>query len=221
MGKNRKRTFDDTVKKDDKKAKSTKYNVHKPALYIDTKYVEDYNNQILAHNQGSILHMSPVPRGTSVKERLGRAVRLKNIQLRGIINPRSDISAGVAMYLVWDSQVNRAQCDIRDILYNNYASAFVYPWNLTNRENAGRFKIIRKWHYGIGTETAGGSVAPIMFDEFVKLPSDLVCQWTNDDLAGTVGNCTSGALFLVTVGENPNTTPTTIMYSWRTSFEDI
>jgi len=166
----------------------------------DAKYVDTTLAAYALNTTGSVTHVSIVPTGTTVGSRDGKAFRCTSVQVRG--NAQADTTTLVgtgAAYLVWDRQPNKALAAVTDIL-DSASSA-----SLPKRENASRFKILKKWRWAFsGNNTTAGQINDTSIydvDDYVRLPSDCVATCTAADTTGVIGNRVTGALLLVTVGD--------------------
>lgn len=201
-----KRSLDSNVKNQGpKKQKSfsapkAKFRVTGNRTGIDSKYLDTTIDKNW-DSAGDITHVSAIAQGNTINDRDARACRLKScwIRLYGAVGASINTCA---TYLVWDNQPNKVLPAISDIfLPDPTAVGFPNDFNaksLPNRENAGRFVILKKDLRATPT-TSGG--AGVIIDEYVTLPDDCVCQYTLADTTGVITNCISGALYLVTMGE--------------------
>ena len=166
----------------------------------DSKYFDVAGATYGCNTTGSITHLDIVPQGTTVTTREGKSFRLTSVWARGSIdNLAATVLSDVLCMLVWDRQPNKALAAITDIIDVVTADSF------TKRENAGRFKILKKWSVSMSgsgtTVTNNGGKTNHRIDDYVKLPSDCVAVCTSADTTGAIGNRISGALLLVTAGD--------------------
>jgi len=184
----------------------------------EAKYVDIANATYALDTTGSITHVSVVPQGASVNQRIGRKCELKYFQMRGEMrNNATAVHNNVAVYLVWDEQPNKAMPAITDIL----DAASVYA--LSKRENVQRFKIIKKWRaamMGLGATPVTGTEM-VTLDEYVRLPKGLVVVPTTADITGAIADVINGALFLVTVGDTTGAAAAVLQVTCRTGFADV
>jgi len=186
----------------------------------EAKYIDIANTTYPCDTTGSITHVSVVPQGTSVNTRVGRKCELKYFQMRGYLRQNSAaVYNNVAVYLVWDEQPNKALPAVTDILDAANAQA------LSKRENVQRFKIIKKWRYALtgNTTTPATGSEVVTLDEYVRLPKNLVVVPTTADTTGVINDVINGALYLVTVGNEPvsATLAATLGVTCRTGFADV
>lgn len=186
----------------------------------DAKFVDIANANYACDTTGSVTHLSIVPTGTTVNSRDGKAFRPTSFECAGTIY--NSTSAGfnkARVLLVWDYQPNKALAGVTDIL--DSASSY----SLKKRENAARFKIIRDWRFDlVGTNSSGlyTDTAFETFDQYVKLPADCVAACTAADTTGAIGNRVTGALLLVTIGNNvAGATSAVLTMTGRVNFMDL
>lgn len=184
----------------------------------DAKFFDTAVATYEASTTGSITHLNPVPQGTTVNTRVGKAYRCTSVQVRGAVSNRSTstISSPVG-YLVWDYQPNKVLAAITDILDSVNSAAF------PKRENAIRFKIIKKFEYtltGNNATPASGDEAE-RIDAYVKLAPDMSTLLTSADTTGVIGDTINGALLWVTVGDvATGTAASSFNVGFRLNFRD-
>lgn len=167
------------------------------ALGADAKYFDVASATYAANTTGSITHLNIIAQGNTINKREGKAYRIKNIQIRGVIESDTTTTrAQVAFYLVWDKQPNKALAAITDIFDTVDSNSF------TKRENTGRFRILKKWHRVVigNTTTPATGRECIDVDKYLKLPKDLVTMCTTADTTGVIGDIITGALLWVSMG---------------------
>lgn len=190
------------------------------AKYFDRGTLATLMSSTLA---AAVVHINAVPQGTGVTQRDGRMAQMTSVQLRGNVigPPAANLSQGI-MYLVYDAQVNKALPAITDVLDTHSALS------LPRRENTSRFKFIKKWRWNCAGHLANsGTQAPCDssihdIDEYVRLPSYCLTEWTSTDTTGVIGNCVKGALYLVITGTgiDASTAPQLSLYP-RVNFKDL
>jgi len=185
----------------------------------EAKYVDIASAVYNLNTTGSIAHMSIIPQGTTVNTRVGRKSELKYFQMRGVIFSDSTTTlASWAVYLVWDAQPNKALAAITDVLDTASSHSF------SKRENVQRFKILRKWTgVNVGNNaTPSTALAAHRIDEYVPLPKGLVIVPTTADATGAIGDIITGALLLLTIGDQAaGTGDAHLTMTARTGFSDI
>lgn len=165
----------------------------------DAKFLDTAVAVYALNTTGSITHISPVPQGTTVNQREGKAFRCTSVNVRGqCFNNTTSALNAVAMYLVWDYQPNKVLPAITAIF--DTVNAYSFP----SRENNERFKVIKKFYtslIGVFSAPTNGQMAePI--DEYVRLPEDCNVLCTSADTTGAIGNTIQGALYWITMGNN-------------------
>lgn len=163
----------------------------------EAKFVDTAAAGYGLNTTGTVTHVSIVPTGTTVNSRDGKNFCCTSVQVRGTAyaDTTTTVSSGLAM-LVWDRQPNKALAGVTDVLDTVSSDSFL------KRENAQRFRILKKWRYAFG----GNSTAPASgnetfdVDDYVKLPKECVAKCTTADATGVIGNRVTGALLLVTAG---------------------
>lgn len=156
----------------------------------------------VADTTGSVTLLNGIATGTDFTDRIGRKVALKSLFIRGrICNIDNNIGPTVArLIVVYDMQTNGAAPSVTDILKSATSQAQL---NLNNRD---RFKVIVDKQWGLGqivdtatqTYAAGQDTYPIRI--FRKLPNlDQQFQGTT----AAVGSIATGALWMVTIGDQP------------------
>jgi len=164
--------------------------------------------------------LNTIPTGTSTVTRIGKRVTLKAISIRGNIQAASAGTINkVALVLIYIRTPNQAATlpAITEILVTQSSSS------LTNRDNASKFQIVRRWDYivtGNSTTPATGNEM-YTIDEFINLgmkPS----TWTSASTAGTIGEFEEGALVLLSLGSSANGATTTPVggFGCRCYFQD-
>ena len=165
----------------------------------DAKYFDVGGASYVNNTTGSITHLDIVPTGTSAVTREGKSFRLRSVWIIGSMQNNSAATTNdVINYLIWDRQPNKALAAITDVVDVATADTF------TKRENANRFRIIKKWSRSLCGPAAGTGVtinSQIRIDQFIKLPEECVAMCTAADTTGAIGNRISGALLFLTLGD--------------------
>lgn len=191
------------------------------ALAGEGKYFDIAIGTLALNTTGSVSHLDVVPVGSSVNSRDGRKFKNTSFQVRGVAtSDTATVAASGAMYLVWDRQPNKALAAVTDILDTASSLSFA------KRENAQRFKIIKKWRWAFtgNNTTAGQQTSSSLFDidDYVRLPDECVAECTTADTTGAIGNRVTGALLLVTIGATgAGTSDANVTITTRVNFADI
>jgi len=166
--------------------------------------------------------LNQVPRGDSSITRNGRRFANTAIALRGaIVAGTAGVTSMAAMILVWDRHPNQGAAipAFSTVFSQQFATS------LTNKDNAPRFKILRRWVWPIiGNQTAGQTTdcSIIYFDEFVKMKNK-VTLLTTADSTGLLPDMVEGSLLLYCMGiDNTagNDAPTLLGLQTRLYFSD-
>lgn len=141
--------------------------------------------------------INQVPLGNSSITRTGRKLSITAVAIRGriywpVAAIASSISSKVSLLLIWDRNVNQ--------------SAALPAWNtilnaqnsisLTNKDNAPRFKILRRWDFIITNgASSNNDSSMVSVDEFVKMKNKIT-YFTTADTTGLYPNMQEGGLLL-------------------------
>lgn len=151
--------------------------------------------------------LNTIATGSASNQRIGKRVTLRAVMVRGRVAAQSaTIYEKCVLMLVYIKTPNQAATlpAVNEILVSQSSNA------LTNRDNASKFRILRRWEWIV----TGNSTAPATgqeqhaVEEYVRLPN-LPSLWTNASTAGTIGEFVEGALILLSVGINANGATTT------------
>lgn len=179
-------------------------------LRLEPKTVDTTISMVFDNNSAVATTMkllNTIPTGSSAITRIGKRVNLKAVAIRGVIQAASATTIdSITMLLVYVRNNNQAATlpAWTEVLVSQSSTA------LTNRDNASKFKILRRWDWNVTgnstTPSTGNEV--IHVEEFVNLklkPS----TWTNASTAGTIAEFEEGSLLLMTVGDGANAATTT------------
>lgn len=145
--------------------------------------------------------------GAGYFNRIGSKIRMKSIQLRGVITQSATAVEGyLRMLIVYDKQSNGTLPDLVDIIEsrNNAGTALTTIYSQAKTENRERFEIIRDkvWRnpsatFTGGVQTNGPSYPGVddswEFNEFIKLNSKKV-SYKNS--TGGISDITTGSLMV-------------------------
>lgn len=171
---------------------------------IDTPKA-DYN----LYTTASVALINGVATGTDFNQRIGRRTQVKSIQIRGFATPTTANTSGAVtqgnlcrVMVIEDKQTNGVLPAITDILDNSTATSMM---NLNNRE---RFKVHLDEQFALGpcmyTSSTWAFGAPSVHSINFYKRCDIPVYY--EGTAATIGSISSGALYLVTVGENGDAT---------------
>jgi len=184
------------------------------------KYFDSGIGTVNYDTTGSRVDLAIIPTGTSVTTRVGKQIQLDSVQIRGTITAGTSSKENCATYLIYDREPNAAAAlpAVTDILVSATSNA------LTNRDNAPRFKIVRKWNHtvvGSAGIASGDDSAVQSVDEFVKLGSKYPIKWQAANTDGATASKVKGNLIFMTLGNNANGAATpTGAFSWRVNYSD-
>lgn len=174
---------------------------------IDTNIAYDINST------GTITLINGCARGDGLADRIGRKTFMKSVQMRLYAAPTA--STGLEqmgrVLVVYDKQANASATTIADVLTS--ASVFAFP----NLSGALRYQIIMDQVFPL-TDNTGTSGLPHVMNEFrsLKLPVHY-----NAGDAGTIADITTGALYVITLGNlSAGTTDATANISTRVRYTD-
>jgi hypothetical protein len=188
------------------------------ALAADSKFFGSSYATKACDTTGTITHLDIIPQGNGISARNGKSWQNTNIQIRGhFLAGSAAVTNHVAMYLVWDKQPNGALAAVTDVLDSASSLAFM------KRENKGRFVTIKKWQRCLtgntGTPATGREI--VLYDKWIKLPADCIAQCAVGDASGVIANRVTGALLLVTVGDQAaGTAAASTSGQFRIGFKD-
>jgi len=164
--------------------------------------------------------LNQVPIGNSSVTRVGRRFSCTALALRGSIYAGSTGTTALAtLVLVWDRKPNNGT------VIPAFATVFKSQdaLSLTNKDNAPRFKILRRWDYVInGDEDAASTneTTRIRFDEFIKMKNKVTIL-TTADTDGSLPDMVEGSLLLYAIGSGAKSTAQpTLRICSRLYFED-
>jgi len=146
---------------------------------------------------GSVTLINGVATGSDFTDRIGRKIILKSVYVRGIIKPVDSQTndALCRMMVVYDMQANGAAPAITDILKSATSQSQL---NMNNRD---RFKIIFDKVVALGARDIAsgytGLVNVVPIKKYKKLRHETVFSGT----LSTIGSISTGALYLVNVGD--------------------
>lgn len=163
------------------------------------------NNSAVA---GTMLLLNTIAQDASPTGRIGKKIVMKGVHMHLRINAgTATIGEKCALLLVYVRTNNQAATlpAWTEVLTTQSATS------QTNRDNASKFKIVRRWDFNIiGNVTAPATGQELKcIDEFVPFKKGLESLWTNAGTAGTIGQFEKGSLILMSVGINGNGATTT------------
>jgi len=182
----------------------------------ETGFVDVAAASYAMDNAGTITHLSVIPQGASVSERVGKKVILKSLQFRGYVsNLTTAVFNDCAILIVYDRRPTGVLPAVTDVL--NTSSAL----SMNNDANSGRFQIVRRFDFElIGNATLLTEGSAKSADYFVDLKSK---PWVAKALGtGVIADVEEGALYAITVGvAAPGQTAAQLTGGYRLRFVDV
>lgn len=182
----------------------------------ESGFIDVASNTYACDTTGTITLLNAIPQGASVNQRVGKRVILKSLQARGALQSgTTTVIADTTVLIIYDRQPGAALPAITDILDTINSRSF------NNDGNSDRFKIVRRFdNLMLGNTTAPTTGREgVNFDEFIDLkgmPTVYKALGT-----GAIADISSGALYLVTVGNlAAGTTAGILVSGFRTRFID-
>lgn len=181
-------------------------------------YVDLASATYACNTTGSITLVATIAQGASVNQRIGKKVRFKSLQVRGLVaGDSTTVRTMATLILVYDRRPTSSLPAITDVLDSVSSRSF------NNDDNSGRFQIVRRWDWIIlsNSATTGQQNAKTAYiiNEYVdlkKLPSVFKSAGT-----GAIGDIEQGALYAITVGDlAAGTNDANVIVGYRTRFID-
>lgn len=186
-----------------KRPRSFRRQSMRPVVREEMKTVDTLTGTIEFSVDGAVatnmVLLNTIPQGSTAITRIGKRVIMKALQIRG--------------YLIPGATTVQDKCSILLVyVRSNNLAATLPPWDtildtqhsnsLTCRDNATKFKILRRWDYAMGgNNTVAQQVTPLItFDEYIVFKKPLVAQWKTVAAEGTIAQFEKGSLLLCTVG---------------------
>lgn len=186
------------------------------AMSPELKYVDTAISQV-CDTTGAITLLNTVPQGAGESARIGRKINIRSIECH--LRTGAEATTVVNQFrwmLVYDRQPNKALAAITDVLNS------VDPNALKNDQNRERFLVIKdKTGKVIGNNTTAGQQTDCTINVFkyykrCKLPVVYGTAGT-----GAIGDITTGALLLLTCGQQAaGTSDNNLVGNVRIRFDD-
>jgi len=160
----------------------------------ETGFVDTASAAYPFSTTGSITHLSVIPQGASVNQRVGKKVLLKSLQCRGqVTNGATATTNDIAYLVVYDKRPTGSLPLITDIL--NTADST----SMNNDANSGRFQILKRGDFYLaGNATSITDTTGMSADFYLDIKSK---PWVAKAAGtGSIGDIEEGALYFVTVG---------------------
>jgi len=166
----------------------------------EKKVIDVAQTTTAVNTTGSVTLLNGVATGTDFTDRIGRRTNVTAIQLRGFFTPdltSATITQNLARILiVEDQQTNGVIATIADILNAVTPTSFM---NMSNRE---RFKVHMDQQLALGPQnfTSDLVCAPCPGGHVINFYKKVNIPMVFEGTAATIASISSGALYLVTVG---------------------
>lgn len=180
---------------------------------VEFKTIEtDEDATSVIDSTGEVNLLNGMSQGTDNFERIGRRVTLKSIELH--MTAKATAATGLRQkalaFLVLDKHPNGATPAITDMLTISNVLA------LRNLDNRDRFVFLRRWEFQLTPDTQNQSIKG--FKYYKRMNTQMTFDDSNN---GDITDIRSGALFLVTLGENAaGDTAGTMNFRYRIRFLD-
>lgn len=166
---------------------------------------------------GTVTLVATIAQGAGTQQRVGKKVLLKSAQIRGsVFSGTTTTTALATVMLIYDKRPTGALPAITDILVTISSKA------MNNDDNSGRFKIVRRWDWGLTGNSATPATGKEFFEfmEFADLKNmPSVYKSVN---TGAIADIEEGALYLVTLGDvAAGTAAASSSIQIRTRFLDV
>lgn len=170
--------------------------------------------------------------GAGVNQRIGKAIKVLKIKVRGAIQSTSqmdqtagDPAAQVRLILHQDKQTNAAQAQGENVMSTPSANALVTTNGFQNIDNFGRFQVLAdrtivlenpniSWD-GTNLEQQG-LITPFKINHTFKKPVVMRFNATN---GGTIADIVDNSFHIIATASNAGLTPT-IGYSCRVCYKE-
>jgi len=186
---------------------------------LEKKVVDTAAASYVVDTTGSITLINGVAQGSDYTNRIGRKWTMTAVQLTGVLGPNASADNATGTHakvlIIYDSQPNGALPSMSDIFTASTSDAFM---NLNNRD---RFKVIAVHDCALGPFDNTTTVA--LADnstQLVNVYKSVQLQVINDGTTAAIGDIQTGALLLVTIGNNGASTGYTFRGAVRIRFVD-
>jgi len=177
------------------------------------KFIDSPNAIFNMSVVGSLGHINPIATGSLLNQREGSRVSLCGVQIRGYAQAAAGPLAIGCLVLVWDRQPQGAVPLITDI----YTAVTPTSYQVTGTRD--RFHILGRWDF----KFVGGGVAPTnesalqQIQYSVNFRKDNVYDNTG---VGAIASVTTGALYLMSMGDQAGPGNPFALVSTRVLFGD-
>jgi len=191
----------------------------------EKKVIDTYYNATVQADGSNYALLNGTKPGSQNYDRIGRKITLKSLQIHGKLNVLSnETTTGfvIRMIIVYDKQPNGASPTYSDVIKSqdiSGATSSSYS-DFVNLDNRDRFEIVRDHFFQLGQFTTSPDFATgpltVPVNEYIKLGNRETCY--NAGNAGTIGDITSGAIFLFLMADDAGANSD---LSFRIRFTDV
>jgi len=167
--------------------------------------------------------------GSQNFNRIGRKICLKSLQIRGyfLATDFSTAQTFARMIVVYDKQSNGSAPTFANIIQsqNIAGTTSSLATDMVNLDNRDRFEIIRDKQVALAalqntaTQAFSGAPTILYVEDYIKLGNRETVY--NAGTAGTVGDITSGALYVFFIASQANAAGVTYTGTFRLRFTDL
>lgn len=148
----------------------------------------------------SIIYLNRIAQNNTVNGRQGKGFMMHAVAIRAQIQfkPTAAGVDRVSMYLIYDRDAHGTTMVGANII----GGAGGLSDQLTNTNNASRFKMLKRWDWEMSDDGTNGSTGCIRnIEEFIRLKGKET-KFTAADTTGAVTNLEKGGLYLLLMGSN-------------------
>lgn len=173
------------------------------------KYTDDsishkvfFSNFIGAQLDPTSGTLGAVTQGVGSTQRLGRSIRMRSINIKGTVDiPISPTTStaqqmpSIVLYLVLDTQTNKAQLDSQDVIGGAITSGSLATAGYRNIEHIERFKILKTWRYQFPQPAIGPNADTTTWDTYgIKKSFHMFKSFNIGQRYVSAGGATIGAI---------------------------
>lgn len=193
--------------------------------YVD-RWIEPYSAAVgtvgsleFKTTTGDVQFLNLIPQNTTVNGRVGKAVMMKGLTIRALINTGATLPASAMVLLVYDKRPDGGAVDAAAVLDATIHAGLV---NLQQNLDAvrSRFRVLRRWdlRFVSNALASAGSATQHLFHEYVDLKG---LRALYKDASGTYDQLEEGGLWLICGGDTATGNCPTIAGSCRLRYYDV
>lgn len=192
--------------------------LRRPGLGVESGYLDIAAADYGLDTNGTVTLLNLVPIGTSVSQRVGKKIIMKGLQCRGhSYNQATATFSNNSIIIIYDHQPGTALPAVTDILVSATSLA------LNNDNNSRRFRMLKRDDFILsGVPGTAVGVGPAKLSTFYLDLKQLPVVYRST-AAGDVTDIETGALYLLTIGNNSaaGTTDATARLAFRLRYFEI